>query len=174
MSLYYDQATDTWGYMKSGTYAITADPLGGWDAIGFAVNNGKRIVGGSDGNLYELSGTSHTDNGSEIVREVITSQVSFGGDRGAIIHRIGIDAEVGVGLATGQGSNPLLQAAISKNGGKTYRALGDRSMGRVGEYNKNIFWPRQGAAGHLITKFRSTEPVPFNVFGAFADVEPLA
>lgn len=175
MSLYYDQATGAWGYLKSGTYPITSDPLGGWDAIGFAVNNGKRIVGGSDGNLYELSGTTYTEDGEAMVREIITSQVSFSGsDRGAVIHRIGVDMEVGVGLATGQGSNPLMMAAISKNGGKTFRALGDRSIGLVGEYNKNVFWTRQGAANDLILKLRVTDPVPFNVFGAFADVEPLA
>lgn len=175
VTLYYDQATDTWGFLKSGTYPITSDPLGGWDAIGFAVNNGKRIVGGSDGNLYELSGTTYTDNSAAMVREIITSQASFPqSDRGAIIHRIGADMEVGVGLATGQGSAPLVMAAISKNGGKTFRALGDRSIGAVGEYDTNVFWTRQGAANDLILKLRVTDPVPFNVFGAFADVEPLA
>lgn len=174
VSLYYDQATDTWGYMKSGTYPITSDPLGGWDAVGFAVNNGKRIVGASDGNLYELDGDSYSENGEAMVREIIFSQASFKqSDRGALIHRIGLDMEMGVSLATGQGSNALVQAALSKNGGKTFRALGDRSIGLVGEYKNHVFWTRQGAAENLILKARMTDPVPFNVFGAFADVEPL-
>lgn len=175
VSLYYDQATDTWGYLKSGTYPITDDPEGGWDAFGFAVNTGKRIVAGSDGNLYELDGTSYEENGAAMVREIITSQASFQqSDRGGIIHRIGVDMEVGVGLATGQGSDPKIMAALSKNGGKTWRALGDRSIGAVGKYGTNVFWTRQGAAPDLILKLRVTDPVPFNVFGAFADVEPLA
>lgn len=175
VSLYYDQATDTWGYMKSGTYPLTSDPLGGWDASGFAVNNGKRIVGASDGNLYELSGSVYTENGAAMVREIVFAQASFKqSDRGALVHKIGIDMETGVGLATGQGSSPLLLASLSKNGGKTWRALGDRSIGAVGEYKKRPFWTRQGAAENLILKARVTDPVPFNVFGAFADVEPLA
>lgn len=174
VSLYYDQATDTWGYMKSGTYPITSDPLGGYDAIGFAVNGGKRIVGASDGNLYELSGTTYSENSEAMVREIICSQASFKqSDRGAIVHRIGIDMEMGVSLSTGQGSNATVMAALSKNGGKTWRALGDRSIGLIGEYKNHIFWPRQGAAENLMMRFRMTDPVPFNVFGAFADVEPL-
>lgn len=174
VSLYYDQATDTWGYMKSGSYPISSDPLGGWDAVGFAVNGGKRIVGASDGNLYQLDGDTYSENGEAMVREIVCAQASFPqSDRGAVIHRIGVDMEVGVGLASGQGSAPKLMGAISKNGGKTFRALGDRSIGAVGEYNTNVFWTRQGAANDLILKMRVTDPVAFNVFGAFADVEPL-
>lgn len=175
VSLYYDQATDTWGYMKSGTYPLGDDPLGGWDAIGFAVNNGKRIVGASDGNLYQLDGDTYDENGEAMVREIVCAQASFPqSDRGAIIHRIGVDMETGVGLATGQGSSPLMLAALSKNGGKTWRALGDRSIGAVGEYTKNVFWTRQGQANDLMLKMRVTDPVFFAAFNAFADVEPLA
>ena len=174
VSLYYDQATDAWGYMKSGTYPITSDPLGGYDAIGFAVNNGKRIVGASDGNLYQLDGDTYDENGEAMVREIICAQASFPqSDRGGIIHKIGLDMETGVGLATGQGSDPLIMAALSKNGGKTWRALGDRSIGAVGEYGKNVFWTRQGAAQDLMFKMRVTDPVWFSAFSAFADVEPL-
>ena len=71
-------------------------------------------------------------------------------------------------------SAPLMMASISKNGGKTWRALGDRSIGAVGEYSKNVFWTRQGAANDLMLKVRVTDPVWFAAFNAFADVEPLA
>ena len=175
VSLYYDQATDTWGFMKSGAYAMGSDPLGGWDAVGMAVNNGKRIVGGADGNLYELDGSVFDEAGTVMVREIVFSQLAFKqSDRGAIIHKIGVDVEAGVGLATGQGSDPMLLGALSKNGGKTWRMLGDRSVGRAGEYKKKPFWTRQGATELMILKARMTDPVIYNVFGAYADVEPLA
>lgn len=175
VSLYYDQATDAWGYMKSGPYAITDDPLGGWDAIGMAVNGGKRIVGASDGNLYELDADAYDEAGTTMVREIVLSQASFPqSDRGAVVHKIGLDMETGVGLATGQGSSPLMLAALSKNGGKTWRQLGNRSIGAVGKYNTNVFWNRLGAAQDLMLRVRVTDPVFFSAFNAFADVEPLA
>lgn len=172
VSLAYDQATDSWFFMKSGSYAITADPLGGWDAVGFAVNNGKLIAGCSDGNLYELSATTYSEAGEAIVREIICSQAAFPG-RGAIVHRAGIDMDVGVGLATGQGSSPLIMAAVSKNGGRTWRALGDRSIGAVGKYLTNVFWTRIGSAPNLALRVRVTDPVWFSAIKAYADVEPL-
>lgn len=171
VSLYYDQATNEWGYLKSGTYALNADPTGGHDSVTFAVNGGKRIVGASDGHLYELDASSNTDSGEPLVREIICSQISAGSDHGAILHRFGIDCEVGVGVGA---QDPQIMAALSKDGGHNWKTLTPRSLGQAGRYKTDVFWTRQGQFDDLIAKMRVTDDVFFGAFSAYADVEPLA
>lgn len=166
VSLFYDLATNEWGFVKSGTYPITDDPLGGFDAFTFAVNNGKRIVGASDGNLYTLDGTSNTEAGNPIIREIICSQQTTASRRGAILHELGIDLETGTGAT--------LMAALSPDGGKTWRALTDRSVGATGQYQTNVFWARQGKFQNMIPRFRQSDGAFFAAFAAYADIEPLA
>lgn len=174
VSLYYDQATNEWGFLKSGTYAMSADPLGGWDALTFATNGGKRIVGASDGNLYELDGGSFTENGAEIIREIICSQLTTNTKHGAILHEHGIDMEVGIGLATGQGSDPVIMCAKSVNGGKSWQQRIDRPLGAAGKYLTNVSWTRASKYKNMILKYRLSDPVMFAAFSGYAEIEPLS
>lgn len=172
VSLFYDQATNEWGYVKTGSYPMDADPLGGLEnAATFAVNGGKRIVGGSDGNLYELSASSNVDSGEPMVREIICSQVSAGTDHGAIAHRIGVDCEVGVGVGA---QDPQIMGAISRDGGHNWKMLPSRTLGQAGRYKTNVFWTRQGQFKNLMQKIRVTDDVFFGAFSAYADIEPLS
>jgi hypothetical protein len=171
-SVAYDLATqDQWVWMRSGPYPITDEPLGGWDAISFATNGQNRIVGAADGNLYKLDGTVNTENGNEIIREIIFPQRVAGSDHGAVLHKMGLDMEVGVGS---NGSDPQVMAAISKTGGKTWRQLTPRSAGASGEYRKKVFWDRLGQFDNVTPRVRMTDNARFNAFSAYLDVEELA
>ena len=171
VTLYYDLASDQWGFLISGTYPINELPLGDWDAITFATNGQNRIIASSDGNLYKLS-TANTDNGSTIIREIIWPQLSAPSDHGAILHRLKADFEVGVG--NGAVTDPSLSAALSKDGGKTWAALGDRPLGAVGKYETNLYWDRCGRFRNLIARTRVSDAVTFAAVGQLlADIEPL-
>lgn len=171
VSLFYDLASDQWGFLISGTYPSNELPLGDWDAITFATNGQNRIIGGSDGNLYKLT-TANTDAGNPIIREIIWPQLSAPSNNGAILHKVTADFEVGVG--NGTVSDPHLSGSISKDGGKTWRALIDRSLGAVGKYETNLFWDRLGRFQDAIIRTRVSDAVTFAAAGdLMADIEPL-
>ena len=114
----YDVSTSQWAYRKSGLYSMGADSTGGWDAVTFALNGSKQIVGASDGNLYELQADTFTESGSGIIREVTTPQFHRGGRR-MFFHRVEVDIEAGVSLTSGQGSDAKVMMCVSFDGGKT-------------------------------------------------------
>lgn len=173
VTLAYDVATGEWLYKKSGAYASNSEPLGGWDAVTFATNGSNRIVGASDGNLYKLDGTVWTDNGETVIREVTCSQVRSGGNY-AIMHRLEVDMEYGNGLATGQGSNPLIQFLWSDDGGRTWSVPRTATMGMSGKNKVRAFTTMCGRFRNRIVKIRTSEPIPFALFDCYADIEDMA
>lgn len=169
----FDLAGQNWFYQVSGQYPMSADPGGVWDAVSYAQNGNNRIVGASDGNLYKLDGSVYTEAGNAIVREVTCAQLRYGGN-GAIMHRLWLDCEMGVGLTSGQGADPKWQASWSDDGGRTWSGPREATMGKKGETTKRAFWTLCGKFRNRIVKFRTTDPVFATAFSAYADIEPLA
>lgn len=71
--------------------------------------------------------------------------------------------ETGVGLITGQGSDPEVMLNISDDGGKTWRAAPNRSIGEIGDYDAVVKWDRLGSAKQRVYEMAVTDPVPVNV-----------
>ena len=172
ITLALDIATGEWSYLHSGPYSMNEEVSGTWDAVTFSVNGANRIVGAADGNLYKLDGTTFVDASGDNIREVTCSQLSYGGF-GAIMHRLELDLEVGVGLISGQGSDPIVMASWSKDGGKTWSSPRNATMGQMGEYRKRAFWTMIGQFRHLIVRFRVSDPVMVAMLDAYADIEPM-
>lgn len=109
------------------------------------------------GKLYRLDPDVYTSDGETIEREFITRHQS-GGDY-LHIPEMWLEMEPGVGLQTGQGSDPQIMLQISKDGGKTYGNELWRSFGAVGKYLTRARWTNLGRARDWIFKFRVTDPV---------------
>lgn len=78
----------------------------------------------------------------------------------AIHRRIEMICNVGHGLLTGQGSDPLVTLEISDDGGETYRTLPTRSLGIRGKYAAKVFWDMLGSAAQRVYRFTITDPIP--------------
>ena len=78
-----------------------------------------------------------------------------------------IGVEVGVGLQTGQGSNPLISLQLSKDGARTWSSWFTQEMGSVGEYQKKVRFRRLGVADQMTFKIRITEPVKVAITGSY-------
>ena len=111
-----------------------------------------------NGNLYRLNPDSYTDNGAPIAMELISRHIS-NGNKQLIIDSVTLDMESGVGLATGQGSNPQIMLQISRDGGHTYGNEQWKSFGKIGRYLQRVVWRRLGAAYDWTFKLRITDPV---------------
>lgn len=99
--------------------------------------------------------------GTEIVRQ-FTAHIPVKQGKPAI-GQIRLEAAKGVGLNTGQGSNPLVSMAISRDKGNTFGPYRDRTLGAIGEYGAWTSWEQNGRAGfeQTVLLFRCSDPVSF-------------
>jgi hypothetical protein len=84
-----------------------------------------------------------------------------------------LDVESGVGLTTGQGSDPQIMMDYSDDGGRTFnnRQLW-RSMGRIGEYTTRLRWMQLGQSRQRIYRVSVSDPVKRSIISAHLDVSP--
>lgn len=109
------------------------------------------------GKIYRFAEGVYTDDGSMIVREFV-GRHQASGDK-TTISQLWLEMEGGVGLETGQGSNPQLMMQISKDGGHEWGAEVWRDIGAVGKYKTRAVFNRLGRARDWLFKFRVTDPV---------------
>lgn len=136
----------------------------------FANFQGRLLVSDRrNGNIYAIDPTVYADNGSSIPIELISKHI-WNDDKYIGISRLHVDFEQGVGLATGQGSDPVVDLQVSQDGGNTFFSVGFASIGKIGEYRKRVVWNSLGAARDWVLKLRITDPVKVVITGATAEL----
>lgn len=156
-SFLYDCATGLWGDVQTGPSITPVRHQGNLSAY-FA---GKTYVSDYVTNqVYTLDPNTYTDNGVTIAREIITRHVLSDFNR-IRISSVYLDMETGVGLQTGQGSNPQIMLQYSKDNGRTWSAERWVSLGKVGQYLWRVIWRRFGSARDAVFRIRMTDPVKF-------------
>jgi hypothetical protein len=135
---------------------------------------GKRLC--SDGaNILELDLNSYDNNGEIIINErvfgPITSRDLGIGNSRAMMSRMWLDIEAGVGLATGQGVRPQLMVSASFDGGKSFTNESDVLIGRTGEGRIDVKWDHCESFRSMFVKIRCSDPVFFSLFGATLEVK---
>lgn len=158
----YDATTGLWSPLE---YGLNGARHRGEMSIDFL--NKVRIADYTNGNIYTLDPDTYTDNGTAIAREIITRH-TYKGNTEVTIDKLYVDMEVGVGLATGQGSNPQVMLQVSKNNGKTWGSEIWKTIGAIGEYSTRVVWRRLGQARDWLFKLRVTDPV--KVVFVFGDI----
>lgn len=111
----------------------------------------------ADGRLYRLAEGVYTDDGAMIVREFVSKHISRGD--WTSVGSIWVEMEAGVGLESGQGTDPQLMMQISRDGGHEWGSEVWRSIGAVGKYKARAVFNRLGAARDWLFRFRVTDPV---------------
>lgn len=136
----------------------------------FANFVGKKLVSDyRNGNIYVIDNTVFTDNGSIAPMEVWSKHI-WNDDKYLTIPQIQVDIESGVGITSGQGSNPQMMLEVSKDGGQTFTAIAWASMGAIGQYTQRVIWRRLGRAREWVLKLRITDPVKRVLVGASAEI----
>lgn len=174
----YDIRENAWHTRTS--YNDITQQEGRWKCIHQAFAFDKNIVGDYyTGDLWELSTSVYTENGTSILRER-TAPVIFSNDdyKFMFYKSLTIDMQAGVGLITGQGGVPqggvppataMLQ--FSDNGGMTWSNEIWASMGRIGEYSNRARWLRLGRSNFRVFRLRISDPVKVCIIGATIDIE---
>ena len=125
---------------------------------------GKHLVGDrSTGTIWNMRTDVSTDiDGGGINRMRVAPGITDEHKRRPI-DQIELLMDVGVGLASGQGSDPQAMLSVSDDGGQTYGNELWASMGRIGEYRRRVFWQQLGANPDAVIKVRWSDPVPVRV-----------
>ncbi len=157
-SFLYDASTQMWFETQSGV----GDYARHFANLGIVFNAKNYVSDTSTGNVYRLSTQAYTDAGAPIKRVITSRHVRMGGSEFGI-SELALEMATGVGLPTGQGSNPQIMLRISKDGGSTFGPERWKAMGVGGQYKKRLVWDRLGSAKDFVFQFTLTDPVPFNI-----------
>lgn len=181
--LIFPTANTTWVYDAS-TQAW--HERAGWENSEFTrhrsncqvVYNNEIIVGDyANGNLYAFDLTDYSDNG-DIQRWLRSWRALPTGTndlKRTSQHTLQIDCEAGVGIDTGQGSDPQMMLRWSDDGGHTWSNEHWMSMGKIGEYYRRAFARRMGMTLKLrdrVYELSGTDPVKIAIMGAQLNVTP--
>ena len=128
---------------------------------------GKHLVGDRlSATIYEMSEDYFSDNGNPIKRERIFTHLYNEGMR-TRINELQVDFERGVGLTTGQGSEPAVALQISSDLGKTYGDEHTANIGAKGVFRPRVVWRRLGMGSAFTFKITMSDPVKVAIVGAY-------
>ena len=159
----YDINTKLWHERKSRN-------VGRWIGSGVGYVGEKHIVGEfNSGKFYTLSNAVYTEGGAILER---TRQCQIFHSKGLNLeHReLELVIQAGVGLTTGQGSDPQIMMDYSDDFGRTWSSELWATMGKIGKYETRLIWDKLGDAENRIYRFKVTDPVNFSIVNAFVDV----
>jgi hypothetical protein len=78
--------------------------------------------------------------------------------------------ERGVGLTSGQGSDPQITLEFSDDGGKTWLAMPTRSIGMRGQYGWRVKWSGLGSSAQRVYRGSFSDPTPLTLTDTVAEV----
>lgn len=166
----YDSATGVWHSRKS--YGQDR-----WRAIhsAKAPSWGKTIVGDRlSGKSFYLSKDTFTEDGNIMEWKVISPPMhAF--PNGGIIDALHFDVATGVGVLSGQGSDPKMMLRISKDGGNTFDQYRELELGVRGAHTTRVTARRLGKFGPqgAVIELSITDPVIRALVNTDAEVRPL-
>lgn len=132
--------------------------------------DGKNLIGDREnGKIYQQKLSFYDFDGEYIYRERISPHLSDE-RRNIAFSNLELDCETGVGLQSGQGSDPQVMMQYSDDGGRTWSTERWASLGAVGEYKTRARWARCGSSRDRVWKIRYTDPTFFQINEAYFNV----
>lgn len=161
----FDALTGMWTHLESG---LNGDRHRGEILVDYL--NKPRVTDYANGNIYTLDASTYTDNGTAIKRQIVGRHIFHGKNRTHLSY-LQIGFETGVGITTGQGSDPQVVLRVSKDNGRTWGPERWRPLGKIGEYLTRVTWNRLGAAFDWLFEITITDPVKVVITNAFAGAD---
>jgi hypothetical protein len=163
-SLVYDLTTQLW-HERSFLNSAGNDEQHLGSCCVYAFN--KQLVGSRvDGKIYTMSLGIYSDNGNPISRRRVYTHLL---DELSYVRydNLQIGVEVGVGLQSGQGSNPTISLRISKDGAKTWSDYYTARIGAAGNYKNQVKFRRLGIQQQCTFEISITDPVKVAITGSY-------
>jgi len=164
---------------NQGTYVINiatglTHQLKHWDYATYHAHSylfcyGRHLIFGIDGNIYEQRADAYDDNGEILERKRRATAFSID-DKLLKFKSLKLIFDTGHGLATGQGSDPVIMVKWYDDDGRVPRVERWLSIGEMGEYRKSVKTTGCGSSRRRIFELHQTDPVPFRLMDAFVEV----
>lgn len=161
----YDASTSLWHQRQS-------FGLSRWRVNGYAEAYGKHMVIDSEGGIVgDMNPDAYVEYGNTMQGIAAAAPIHSGRKR-LFMRRLELDIESGVGLTSGQGSDPQIMLDWSDDGGRTFSARQLwRSMGKIGEYRQRLRWNRMGSFRNRILRAIIADPIKRTGIAAHADLD---
>ncbi len=163
----YDALTGMWAQKQ---YGLNGARHRGEILLDFL--NKPRLMDYENGKIYNVADV-YTDNGDPI-RSMVRSRHFFNDYNRVIVNKLFVDFETGVGLATGQGSDPRVMLRVSRDGGHSWGNELQASLGKIGSFRTRATFPPLGVGRDFVFELAITDPVKRAIVGAGLDFSPAA
>lgn len=166
----YDIATNMWHERESRDVNGTA--LGRWRANMAIQAYGKVFIGDAySGKIGYLDASTYAEFGDPMYAEAVGTPAHADG-KPIFVSEFRLEMETGVGLASGQGSDPQVMLDVSRDGGRTFDdQQAWQTAGKIGEYRTELRWRRLGNALEWLPRITISDPVKRVIHGATAEFE---
>lgn len=160
----YNITTNLWHERQS----INSSQLNGqWRANTHAFFNNLNLFGDFEtGIIYQADTSVYTENSTTILRKIVNATQFVNFSR-TTLDRFTIMMDTGIGLLSGQGSDPQIMLRVSINGGKTWGFEEWQPIGLEGYYAQEVFWTSLGYCRSAIFELTYSDPTKFAIVGAF-------
>lgn len=154
----YDFNTQQWH--NRGTWISEDNTFDYWRPVFHCFAFNKHLMADRESDvLYEMAISFTSDVDGRDIRRVRRAPAVVNQDERLSFPKFEVLFESGVGLGSGQGSNPTVMMRKSDDGGRTWGNERHETIGRIGEYWKRcIFWST-GQARKRVYEISCTDPV---------------
>lgn len=155
----YDLRESIW-HARAGWDSVRGEYLR-WGARGSVSVAGTVYVGdyANDG-IYALDLDEYEDDGEPIIRERTAPYLGTQ-NQWIFVDQVELGTQPGVGLTTGQGSDPEVELRLSRDNAHTFISAGLSKLGKIGEYLNRTIWRRLGRSrlDRMVLSCRQSDPV---------------
>lgn len=165
----YDATTSIWHERQSGTSIAPTI----WNVNAIVSCWDKVYVGTSDGAVSQLDLDTFSDLGAPI-RHVASTPPFYPDGNRAILTSVETECELGVGIATGQGSAPNVMVRFSDDGGATWSNERLAALGVVGSRYNRAMVRKLGIFRQRQIEFSVSDPIKVCFYGMKYTAVPCA
>ena len=140
---------------------------------GYAFCYGKHLVTDHVSNVYYLSDSTYSENGSVIQRTRDSAPIHGGlfGQPGKSIEMNSLTLIMETGVGTVSDTDPMVMLSFSDDGGKTWSEQMFGDIGSMGEFQREIRWDGLGSFESRIIRIQTSDDVYYSIHSASVELE---
>jgi hypothetical protein len=129
----------------------------------------QHLVGDrNSGAIYTMKTTIYTNADGDGIRRLRRTPGMENEQTPQPFHALRLFVETGLGLTSGQGSDPQVALRYSDDGGKTWSNELWRPIGAMGNFGEIVEWNRLGMSRYpRVWEIVTTDPIPIRILGAW-------
>ena len=164
----YDLTTGIWA--ERGKWNAPQNRFDVWAPRMHVYAFGRHLVGDTmTGRLATMGIENFSEADGGVIRRVRRGPVLVRDHQRMPLDRFETLVEPGLGLQTGQGSNPQMMFRASSDGGKTFGNERVMATGLVGQYLRRVFVTRLGSPRLWVPEISTTDPIPWRIVDAYVN-----